>query len=342
MSISASQVSGIPAALSGQNVDNIGRLGIGTTDTGNKLSVSAPTVLFSNSGDMRATISKGAVGNTAAFNFQDNFSTRVQFGLLGNDDFTIATSPDGSAFQNGLVIDSSGAASFPNSSGFAGDAGSGGAVGLVPAPPAGAAAASKFLKADGTWALPASGGGTVSDMIGASSGTNGAHGLVIQPNAGQQNLFLRGDANWADPGAVLSHFSFRDANISGFTGARWEMYQLAGSSNSTTGSASAATFPIANNEIILIRLDWIMALSDLSKSAAGSLSKAFKKVSSTITTLSTGTPTTDTMKDGSQAVFMSISNLTASTIDLVVLSDSTANTYNWFANVRVLHMQTNS
>ncbi len=164
--------------------------------------------------------------------------------------------------------------------------------------------------------------GSVSDMTGATASANGAHGLVIQPNAGQQNLFLRGDATWADPGAVLSHFSFRDANLSGFTGARWEMYQLAGSSNNTTGSVSAATFPIANNEIILIRLDWIMAPSDLSKAAAGSLSKAFKKVGSTISTLSTGTPTSDTMKDGSQAVFMSITNLTASTVDLVVLSDS--------------------
>jgi hypothetical protein len=41
-----------------------------------------------------------------------------------------------------------------------GDAGSGGADGLVPAPAAGDAAANKFLKADGTWALP---GGTSVD-----------------------------------------------------------------------------------------------------------------------------------------------------------------------------------
>lgn len=35
-----------------------------------------------------------------------------------------------------------------------GDTGSGGADGLVPAPPAGSAAAGKFLKADGIWAVP--------------------------------------------------------------------------------------------------------------------------------------------------------------------------------------------
>lgn len=42
---------------------------------------------------------------------------------------------------------------------FIGDSGSGGTKGLVPAPAAGDAAAAKFLKADGTWAVPAGGGG---------------------------------------------------------------------------------------------------------------------------------------------------------------------------------------
>lgn len=40
-----------------------------------------------------------------------------------------------------------------------GDAGAGGAAGAVPAPAAGDAAAGKYLKADGTWAAPAGGGG---------------------------------------------------------------------------------------------------------------------------------------------------------------------------------------
>ena len=156
ISISASQVSGIPAALAGQNIDNAARLGIGTVDTENALSVNAPSVLFSNSGDMRATISKGAAANTAAFDFQDNFSTRVQFGLLGNDNFTISTSADGSTFQTAVVATTLGAVSFPNTTGFTGDSGSGGTAGLVPAPSAGAAAAGEFLKADGTWSVPSS------------------------------------------------------------------------------------------------------------------------------------------------------------------------------------------
>lgn len=41
-----------------------------------------------------------------------------------------------------------------------GDSGSGGTKGLAPAPSSGDAAAGKFLKADGTWAVPSGGGGT--------------------------------------------------------------------------------------------------------------------------------------------------------------------------------------
>jgi hypothetical protein len=50
-----------------------------------------------------------------------------------------------------------------------GDSGSGGTKGLVPAPASGDAAASKFLKADGTWAAPAGAG----DVVGPASSTDG-------------------------------------------------------------------------------------------------------------------------------------------------------------------------
>jgi len=100
----------IPAP--GPDLDNITRLGIGTTDTGNKLSVNGPASLFSNNGDVRLTMSKGATSNIAAFNFQNDFSTRLQFGLLGNDNFTVSCSPDGSTFNNGLVVSPSGTLSL--------------------------------------------------------------------------------------------------------------------------------------------------------------------------------------------------------------------------------------
>ena len=43
----------------------------------------------------------------------------------------------------------------------------------------------------------------VQTMRGATASENGLGGLVPQPTAGQQNLFLRGDATWADPAAAL-------------------------------------------------------------------------------------------------------------------------------------------
>ena len=154
LSLSASQIAGIPASLSSQNIDNVARLGINATaDATNKLSVSSDAVLISTStGDQRTKLNKAAATNTASLLFQDNFSGRAEFGLIGDDNFTLKVSPDGSTFHTALVLNqSSGQASFPNSSGFAGDSGSGGSSGLVPAPGAGDSAARKYLKASGAW-----------------------------------------------------------------------------------------------------------------------------------------------------------------------------------------------
>lgn len=82
-----------------------------------------------------------------------------------------------------------------------GDAGSGGTKGLVPAPGAGDTAAGKFLKADGTFAVPpgtASGGsGGIGDVVGPGSATDNAvarfddtTGKLIQ----NSNLTLPDDA----------------------------------------------------------------------------------------------------------------------------------------------------
>jgi hypothetical protein len=370
---------------------------------------------------MRATISKGASSNTAAFNFQDNFSTRVQFGLLGNDDFSVSTSPDGNAFNNGLVVNNStGAVTFPNTGGFNGDSGSGGSGGLVPAPAAGTAASGKFLKADGTWsvppvsiqvnsdwnatggtaqilnkpalsasattdttnasnissgtlpvgrlplftssengAVPSSGGGSVnflradgtwaapagvspSNMAGATSGAAGAAGLVPAPSAGQQNLFLRGDASFADPGAVLSHLVLRDTAISGFTGAMWEVIQVAGQSNATDTSGAAYTLSVSPGELVLLRVDYVVALADLSKCCVGSLSKGYKNIDGTISGITTsGAYTSDSVKDNTAAISVGFTNVAGNPV-IYVQSDSSSSNYNYFLNIRILHMKTNS
>lgn len=41
-------------------------------------------------------------------------------------------------------------------------------------------------------------------MTGASASSDGTSGMVPAPSQGQQNLFLRGDATWADPTAALT------------------------------------------------------------------------------------------------------------------------------------------
>lgn len=70
---------------------------------------------------------------------------------------------------------------------FVGDSGSGGTKGLVPAPGAGDAAAGKFLKADGTFAVPLTGSATfyipTSQTLTASSGTYGLSYYFIVSSA---------------------------------------------------------------------------------------------------------------------------------------------------------------
>jgi hypothetical protein len=108
-----------------------------------------PTILFQTGADTLVAISKGASTNNAACQFQDNLTTHAQLGLIGDDNFTLSTSPDGSTFNDAMIASPSGTVSFPNTGGFTGDSGSGGSSGLVPAPSAGQAG--YFLHGDGTW-----------------------------------------------------------------------------------------------------------------------------------------------------------------------------------------------
>jgi hypothetical protein len=61
-----------------------------------------------------------------------------------------------------------------------GDSGAGGTKGLVPAPASGDAAASKFLRADGAWAVPAGGGGAASMVRLKDGNGHGATNTVIR------------------------------------------------------------------------------------------------------------------------------------------------------------------
>lgn len=93
-------------------LQNLSKLGILTSaDNTNRLAVKSDAILFSHddvtpgTGDLRVTLNKSAAGKDAGFIFQDAFSTRALFGLLGDDDFTVKVTPDGSVFHIGFTVD---------------------------------------------------------------------------------------------------------------------------------------------------------------------------------------------------------------------------------------------
>lgn len=94
------------------SIQNLALLGVGTTaDATNRLAVKSDGVLLSHddvtpgTGHMSVMLNKSAAAKDAGFTFQDAFSTRALFGLLGDDDFVIKVSPDGSTFYLAVSID---------------------------------------------------------------------------------------------------------------------------------------------------------------------------------------------------------------------------------------------
>lgn len=75
---------------------NIAKLGVNTTaDDTNKLAVRSDAILFTTAAnDVRVTANKTVATDTASHVFQTNYSGRAEFGLLGDDDFTLKVSPD--------------------------------------------------------------------------------------------------------------------------------------------------------------------------------------------------------------------------------------------------------
>ncbi len=102
-------------AVNLSTLQNLTMLGVNTTaDATNKLSVASSAVLLNHIGtDMQVKINKNASGDKASFLFQDGFSGRAEFGLLGDDNFTLKVSPDGSTFHDSLkMLGSSGRAAL--------------------------------------------------------------------------------------------------------------------------------------------------------------------------------------------------------------------------------------
>jgi len=99
------------------NHQNMAYIGINTTaDTTNRLAISSPATLLNHAGNgHQLKLNKNTAADTGSLLYQTGFSGRAEIGLAGNDDFSFKVSPDGSAWNDSLVLDkSTGSARFPS------------------------------------------------------------------------------------------------------------------------------------------------------------------------------------------------------------------------------------
>lgn len=97
-----------------------------------------------------------------------------------------------------------------------GDTGSGGSDGLVPAPPSGSAAAGDFLKADGTWANPATSFTVVGFIISSGIVATNAGPMLAAPSAGKINSCVV--VTKASDASIPFQFDIKQNGTSVFTG----------------------------------------------------------------------------------------------------------------------------
>ena len=84
------------------------QLGIGgaTPDGTNKLAIASAASLFNHAGaGHQQKINKATAGDTASQLYQTGFSGRAEIGLTGDDDFHFKVSPDGSAWNEAILLD---------------------------------------------------------------------------------------------------------------------------------------------------------------------------------------------------------------------------------------------
>lgn len=130
-----------------------------------------------------------------------------------------------------------------------------GTAGYAPAPSAGNA--NRYLRSDGTWAVPPDTNTTYSNMSGATSSAAGKAGLVPAPAAGKQTSYLRGDGTWAVP--TNTTYTLSKAN---------GMITLEGSDGSSVGVIDSNTtytlssFGITATAAELNKLDGVTATKD--------------------------------------------------------------------------------
>ena len=88
--------------LTGLAIDkDTGNVAIGGgPDANNRPLVSGESTLFTNPGDVRLNLSKGAAANDATLSFQTGFAAHFLVGLLANDHLTLKYTPNGVTYPS--------------------------------------------------------------------------------------------------------------------------------------------------------------------------------------------------------------------------------------------------
>lgn len=96
---------GVGWVLPSENILRAAQLGVGATpDAVNRLAISSPAILANHAGaGVQLKLNKASVFDTASLLFQTGFSGRAEMGIVGDDNFQIKVSPDGSTFFTSLV-----------------------------------------------------------------------------------------------------------------------------------------------------------------------------------------------------------------------------------------------
>ena len=175
---------GVPSSL-----QNMSLVGVNATaDATNKFAVSSAATLFSHVGaGHQIKLNKNAASDTASLLWQTGFSGRAEIGTTGDDDFRLKVSGNGSTWFDALSVNrSTGVVSLPQGVStlpvFAV-----GTKGLVPGSVAGT---SKYLRADGGWAVPPAPGAAVPYKTAAARWhVNSADTTTLTTLAGVANRF---------------------------------------------------------------------------------------------------------------------------------------------------------
>lgn len=253
-----------------------------TVDLSGNLTVSSATTLSgTNTGDQTITLTGDVTGTgTGSFaaTIANNAVSLAKMATVATARFLGRTTAG-----TGDVEAMTGAQATALLSDVVGDSGSGGTKGLVPAPASGDAAASKYLKADGTWAAVSATGmvqayysATVTPTAGSPNvsavdtvnelATITTHGL----SSGQQIIAVTNAiggltnnrayyVNVANANQVSFHLTYEDGlagtskiNLTSNTAMTWRRFVFSGASSSNMSSVQPVAFEAGTSDISLL------------------------------------------------------------------------------------------